>query len=46
MDPAQTAPLVAPKEQSVQGSYCLQYRLPKNINRRSDDKSCDWREKV
>ena len=46
MDPNQTAPSVALREQSDQCSYCLQYRLPKNITRRSNNKNCDLREKV
>ena len=32
MNPDQTAP----KEQSDLGPYCLQYRLPKNINRQEE----------
>ena len=33
MKPDQTAP---PWEQSDLGPYCLQYRLPKNINRQEE----------
>ena len=33
----------AAKEQSDLGPYCLQYRLPKNLNRQEEQKaSHDW----
>ena len=49
MNPDQTAQKnmntdqTAPKEQSDLGPYCLQYmyRLPINIRRGADNKSCD-----
>ena len=34
MNPDQTAPKGAVREQFNLGPYCLQYRLPKNISRR------------
>ena len=40
MKPDQTAP----KEQSDQGPYCLQYSL-RYSDERADDKSHDWQEK-
>ena len=44
VDPDQTAPKGAPKEQSDLGPHCLQKLLLKSqADDKADDNSCDWR---